>query len=89
MSSLMCLCRMALPLICRFVGQLLRCMLATHISSPIHWDLHPQRLEALCCVLRMALKSLDDALRVIANSAKGPADLKRCVHRKDVCRLAQ
>ena len=66
----------AVPLIARFAQALLRCALGAG-GSGIYWELHEEQLEAACGCLRNAFKSLDDALRIVANSPNGPKDLAR------------
>ncbi len=67
----------AVPLISRFTIALLRCAMEA-AKTEIYWNLHEELLEAACSCLRMAFKSLDDALRIVANSPRGLADLDRC-----------
>lgn len=67
----------ALPLISRFAQALMRCALEAGRSG-IYWDLHEALLEAACGCLRNAFKSLDDALRIVANAPNGPSHLNRC-----------
>lgn len=66
----------ALPLISRFAQALMRCALEAGRSG-IYWELHEELLEAACGCLRNAFKSLDDALRIVANSPNGPSDLNK------------
>ena len=64
------LAKTAVPLIRRFARALLKCAVEAGGGG---WKL--ELLEATCGCLRMAFKSLDDALRIVANSPDGQAYL--------------
>ena len=65
--------KMAVPLIGRFARALLRCALEMGCGE---WE--RKLLEATCSCLRMAFKSLDDALRIVASDPDGPTYLSGC-----------
>ena len=57
----------AVPLISRYAHALLRCMLGM-LQTGNQGELQEKPVEASCGCLRTAFKSLDDALRIVANS---------------------
>ncbi len=68
----------AAPLISRFAIAVLRCTLEQGQQGGGCWQLAGSHLEAVCSCVRMAFKSLDDALRIVASAPDGQTDLKRC-----------
>ncbi|BDA48944.1 hypothetical protein COCOBI_13-0540 [Coccomyxa sp. Obi] len=64
----------AAPLSGRFALAVLRCALEQRQQGQ---QLAGSHLESVCSCLRMAFKSLDDALRIVASAPNGDADLTR------------
>lgn len=76
----------AAPLIGRFATAVLRCALERGCQQGgTCRQLPGSHMEAVCNCLRMAFKSLDDALRIVASSPNGHTDFTR---RADVHNLA-